>query len=253
MKVVIILACVAATVFAAPGNNGSWRIVGGDGDAGTAPHTSPYQVSLSINGAHTCSGSILDDSTILTAAHCVVGFCDEGSDPTLIKIAAGKNKLSELVYNNKGKSVICHEDYDSWDIKNDIAIIKLETALTLTADIQAVQLPRTDIINEEVTFYGWGTTDNSSILSDALKYITMKTISVKDCIDKMPDKVGPTEVCAIAGTGKGACHGDAGGPLLASDGTVIGIVSWGIPCAEGYPDVFTRVYSFLDWIEENRN
>lgn len=44
-------------------------------------------------------------------------------------------------------------------------------------------------------------------------------------------------------------QGDSGGPLVA-DGVQIGIVSFGSPCARGVPDVFTRVYRYLDWIND---
>lgn len=42
-------------------------------------------------------------------------------------------------------------------------------------------------------------------------------------------------------------QGDSGGPLVAN-GSQIGIVSFGRPCAVGYPDVYTRVSSFTSWI-----
>lgn len=48
-----------------------------------------------------------------------------------------------------------------------------------------------------------------------------------------------------------ACRGDSGGPLLTSDGQQLGIVSWGIPCAAGNPDVFTSVSSYRNWITTN--
>lgn len=45
-----------------------------------------------------------------------------------------------------------------------------------------------------------------------------------------------------------------GGPLvdtsIAENKTLVGVVSWVIPCAKGYPDVFTRVHYFLDWINQ---
>lgn len=51
--------------------------------------------------------------------------------------------------------------------------------------------------------------------------------------------------------------GDSGGPLIQSNGnraTQIGIVSFSIPCAvQGYPDVFTKVSKYIDWINQHSN
>lgn len=44
-------------------------------------------------------------------------------------------------------------------------------------------------------------------------------------------------------------QGDSGGPLV-KDGEVVGIVSGGINCAIGFPDVFTNVYKYLSYIKE---
>ncbi|OXU30378.1 hypothetical protein TSAR_009269 [Trichomalopsis sarcophagae] len=57
------------------------------------------------------------------------------------------------------------------------------------------------------------------------------------------------KVCTLTKAVEGACHGDSGGPLVA-DGIQVGIVSFGIPYARGKPDVFTRVYTFISWINE---
>lgn len=32
--------------------------------------------------------------------------------------------------------------------------------------------------------------------------------------------------------------------------TIVGVASFVIPCGKGYPDVFTRVYNYVDWIEK---
>lgn len=42
--------------------------------------------------------------------------------------------------------------------------------------------------------------------------------------------------------------GDSGGPLVQGN-TVIGAVSWGIACAQGFPDVFARISSHRSWIQ----
>ncbi|KAL6448595.1 hypothetical protein ACFW04_000459 [Cataglyphis niger] len=59
------------------------------------------------------------------------------------------------------------------------------------------------------------------------------------------DKGFEGKPCTLSGWG--TTRGDSGSPLVAN-GTQIGIVSFGQPCAVGYPDVYTRVSSFASWI-----
>lgn len=56
-------------------------------------------------------------------------------------------------------------------------------------------------------------------------------------------------VCTSNTVNNGACMGDSGGPLVANN-TLIGIISWSVGCSRGYPDVHTKIYSHLDWINE---
>jgi hypothetical protein len=56
----------------------------------------------------------------------------------------------------------------------------------------------------------------------------------------------------VQGGGKDSCHGDSGGPIVKRIGNKhlqVGIVSWGIGCAEAdYAGVYTRVSGVYDWI-----
>ena len=60
--------------------------------------------------------------------------------------------------------------------------------------------------------------------------------------------------CRFEQGGVGPCNGDNGGPLACQffNGTpvLIGIFSFGIGCARAQrPGVYTRVYSYNDWIQ----
>lgn len=59
-----------------------------------------------------------------------------------------------------------------------------------------------------------------------------------------------SSICTFTKVEQGICVGDSGGPLI-SGGEQIGVVSWGVPCAQGIPDVYARVSSYRDWILEN--
>lgn len=41
--------------------------------------------------------------------------------------------------------------------------------------------------------------------------------------------------------------GDSGGPLVVNN-QLVGAVSWGIPCARGFPDMYGRIDFVRSWI-----
>lgn len=76
-------------------------------------------------------------------------------------------------------------------------------------------------------------------------------MSNRECIQRHANaqagRIFETTLCTIKARGQGACFGDSGGPLV-QNRTLVGLVSWGVPCAQGKPDMFTRVSSYIDWI-----
>lgn len=87
-----------------------------------------------------------------------------------------------------------------------------------------------------------------------------KSITNLDCTWRFLGNIVPPvsplmnkNICTENTKGQGACKGDSGGPLVdKKKNELVGIVSWGLPCAkDGKPDVYTRVSSYLNWITKH--
>lgn len=95
----------------------------------------------------------------------------------------------------------------------------------------------------------------------------MRTISLTECnatylefnkkanIRALRSGISETQYCAYDPNGvKDSCAGDGGGPLQMVTGDtattkIVGIVSFGVSCGSRLPGIYTRVGSYLDWIE----
>ncbi|XP_034946165.1 tripartite motif-containing protein 2-like [Chelonus insularis] len=206
----------------------------------------PYQVSLRIKNRHFCGGSILNHRWILTAAHCLRGFND-----TAINVVTGTTKLDEGGDFYQSSRVIGHEKYNSLFIWHDIGLIYVDEDIQFSETVKPVDLPSENFkkSNYPAVLSGWGTTSYPGKAPNDLQFIILTVINQKQCRN-VSIRVTDKNICTLNKKGEGACHGDSGGPLVA-DGVQIGVVSWGTPCAKGKPDVFTRVYSYIDWINEH--
>ncbi|XP_026324114.1 chymotrypsin-2-like [Hyposmocoma kahamanoa] len=219
------------------------RVVGGE----DAPEGGiPYQVSLrTLFNSHFCGGSILSSKWVLTAAHCTVG-----ESRLSIRVVVGTNDLTVGGDRYSVDTIIIHSNYDEKRIKNDISLLKVSGEISFNDKVQPIQLP--EVNTEEganLMLSGWGRTSDPGNTPTHLQMINLTALSVETCqgIYVAINPVYDSQVCTLTRTGQGACYGDSGGPLVENK-TIVGVVSWGMPCARGYPDVYTRVFAFKDWI-----
>lgn len=178
--------------------------------------------------------------------------------PAQLLIVAGSNKLNTGGVNYYVSEIIIHDAYDSVNGRNDIALLKTSSPIDLADEkVSAVALPEENPgANVDVLLAGWGTLYNGGSVPNNLQFLNSRTISFEDCKNKLTPNTAnrpiyESQVCTFTSSGQGACHGDSGGPLVSTSNVLVGLVSWGVPCGQGYPDVYTRVYSFSKWIKNN--
>jgi len=230
------------------------RIVGGQpADKGEWPWMAAL---LRDSDDQYCGGVLVTDQHILSAAHCVDNF--KASDITI--------RLGEYDFEAPSNSrrdfdverIYMHERYNRKTYENDIALLKLKKATTFNNDIWPICLPPPNVKLEGKSAYvtGWGTTSYSGQSSKVLLEVFLPIWKNSDCKRAYTQTITDKQVCAgYRQGGKDSCQGDSGGPLMYQMSTgrwaVVGVVSWGIRCAEkDKPGVYSRVDSYSDWIKD---
>ncbi|NOZ08170.1 MAG: trypsin-like serine protease, partial [FCB group bacterium] len=210
-------------------------------------------------GPYLCGGTLIDDEWIVTAAHCVEGIAAADTEVIL-----GAHELWNP-YENPGvrvtmnvTDIYIHPAYDNLTQDNDLALLHLDgiapadfTPLPLISD------PTLDDAGNLARVMGWGTTSSGGDVSPVLLEVDVPIISNTVCNEPAHYGGWVTDnmICAgdIVDGGEDSCQGDSGGPLMVDNGRgweLVGIVSWGIGCAEpAHPGVYTRVYNYLSWLD----
>ncbi|KAJ8267761.1 hypothetical protein COCON_G00129330 [Conger conger] len=206
------------------------------------PHSKPWQVSLN-SGYHFCGGSLVNENWVVSAAHCY---------KSRVEVRLGEHNIRKTEGNEqfiRSSRVIRHPSYDSWNINNDIMLIKLSEPATFSSAVQPVALPTSCApAGTMCTVSGWGDTMTSND-GTRLQCLEIPILSDDDCKSAYPGMITPAMFCAgyLQG-GKDSCQGDSGGPVVCN-GELQGVVSWGYGCAErDHPGVYARVCLFNDWL-----
>jgi secreted trypsin-like serine protease len=222
------------------------RIINGD-QAGLAQF--PWQAALFIGSYFVCSGSIISEEWILTAAQCIEGA-------STVTVRAGIVDLNGTGAVVQSSELILHKDYDPHKFINDIGLVQLSTPLTFTRYLAPIALA--DNLLEDgldVTVSGWGATVSDGDESQLLLYADLVTIRNSECT-AIYGNILESVVCAKSVTTpvKTACIGDGGDPMVVDINTnpvLVGVLCFlRTSCESGYPSAFTRTASFRNWIRD---
>ena len=209
-----------------------------------------FIVSLKWNGGHYCGGSLISQTWVLTAAHCL---SDSNGNPYIAEagdtVGVGNYNVTQTT-NIGVKRFIVHPSYNSKTLNNDIGLIELKSAV---GSVSAITYDTSNSLSTgtQTKVAGWGTmTEGISDAPDNLMEALTPIVDVTQCNVAYNGAISSNMLCAgyFVST-RDSCQGDSGGPLMV-DNTLVGIVSWGYGCArDNFPGVYTKVQNYTSWIK----
>ena len=172
----------------------------------------------------------------------------------------GRKKFGKDGTKIKVDEIVINPEYGT-PTENAHNLAMLQLAKDWTGDVATIGTnPKT---GDDVTTAGWGFTSDPNMsmdgseplpeaeTSEILQKVTVQAISKGNCQD-VYDITPKFELCAgVSGGGADVCVGDGGGPLVNSDGELVGVVSSGEGCgAEDLPGLYAKVKPDEDWVRD---
>ena len=212
---------------------------------------------------------------------------------SLLKVRVGEYDASEFDRNKERirhqeytvRRIVKHPDFNPKRLTNDIAVLLLDLDdkdFDLNAsNVNAACIPECDDMfnfqfrngtGTRCWVAGWGKDGINGRFQVIQHKVDVPIYDFNQCESSLKQalrdqgsrntantlRMHPGEICAGGETGKDACDGDGGAPLVceAQSGRwyVVGLVAWGVDCAlTDVPGVYARVSYYKDFIDRLNN
>ncbi|KAG6462285.1 phenoloxidase-activating factor 2 [Manduca sexta] len=232
----------------------------------------PWVVALLdvMNGSYAGVGVIIHPQVVMTGAHIASKYA-----PGKLRVRAGEwdtqTIKEELEHQERDvQEILIHKDFKPLSLKNDIALLRLQSPLELADHINSLCLPDQDESfdnSKNCVANGWGKNvfGVQGLYAVILKKVEQDMVPHSRCNTQLQKtrlgshfSLHSSFVCAGGEEGKDTCQGDGGAPLACPIGNnrykLSGLVAWGIGCGQkDVPAVYVNVPAFRHWVDENMN
>jgi secreted trypsin-like serine protease len=198
-----------------------------------------------------CGGTLIDEDSVLTAAHCVVSTSVQPTHVTIGRTVLNSNQGQK----RSVSEIFVHPLYNpSLNDAYDAAVLELSSPVSGIAPIKLATSSQNFLESpgRNATVAGWGNTiaqpaggSAGSSFPNRMREAQVPLVSDNQAASVYGSSYFKSLMVAAGKEGKDTCQGDSGGPMFAKAAgkyRQIGITSFGIGCgADGFPGVYTEV------------
>ena len=212
-----------------------------------------------------CSGALLSNRWIVTAARCLNRIAAEEASGRRFDVRLGANSSEgddQQTISFTSDDVVLHPLFDSFLSRNDVGLIRLRSAASLPRN-NSLSLPNSveedwvrDGLEARTTYWD---IDSRALSPTFLREEKLTVLSSEKCSQLaayvgLSDPLdGPTHVCASRAEPFSYCVGDSGSPLVAENGgqpVLLGLLTSGRRCNSSANEVvYTSILSYGQWIQ----
>ena len=207
-----------------------------------------------------CHGTLIAPTVVLTSA-----LCTDYNQDVFVNMYNKTNLADVDAFDFGADDYVRHPGWDYFTFENNVALIFLPREVKNADTIQYAQLNEESNVPEDgdpLSVMGWGRGTSYLPMGDFRDVLLQAEVNYaanKDCLATwMVGNTNTNGMMCIEDGRRAACNYDEGGPLmlnntnsnLRTNPIQVGIESYSGCNSISFPDVYTRVSYYADWIKE---